>query len=201
MKLPAAIICMAVGLMPASVSAVDICVQGNGGCQDLRTGRVYVPEGNKLVDPETRRTFMENPPVPVDPGRIQVLRGSGSTKPEPPRDPATGWIVQGGKRVGITETEIKKETIMIPARRIRVPGGLAITPRGAVPVWGGPAWIPPSTEVVTSTRTYTRTTTCSGLKDEIDALNRTWSKRESWNRAEVSERIDKLEMRYRDECR
>lgn len=181
--------CMLAGLMSSSAPAMDICVQENSGCKDLRTGRVYVSEGNKLVDPETRQIYAVIPPVQVDAGKGTEILRPRNTGPSPPRDPITGRIIQDNKRVKILETEETKGTVRIPGRTLPIiEGGRLLT-------------IPPRDVPVITRYNYVRTTTCAGLKAEIAALNRKWSELERWNRAEVSDRIDKLEAQYSDECR
>lgn len=194
--------CIASYLITTPVSAQGICVEENGGCRDIQTGKLYVPEGNKLVDPETKQVYMkmESQPVEINYSKINTPRASGNVMPEGPRDPVTGRIVQPGKQVKVPETELKTETVQ----------GRAFIPGSFVPVPGisggvGYVYVPgrsvSTTETRTTTREYSRTTTCQGLKSEIDGLNREWSKLEDWNRADVGKRIDKLEAEYQEQCR
>lgn len=161
-----------------TLQAAGMCAVEAGGCRDLQTGKLYVRSGDKYIDPETNEVFMENEPVRVPaPGKqsdIRVPRTSVRAVPESSRDPATGKIIQPEKRVFIQDTE---KTIVREGTR---PDG---------PITG------------TATHTFTRTTTCRALKDELNSLNSAWISRKDWDRVEVGERIDKLESQYRSECR
>jgi len=63
--------------MTTSVSAQGLCVVENGGCRDAQTGKLYVPDGNKLVDPETKQVYLENQEVRSSiKGGVNVIRPS-----------------------------------------------------------------------------------------------------------------------------
>jgi len=76
------IACIAGCLTASAASAMDICVQSIGdGCRDLSSGKLYYPSGNKLVDPETKRVFMQVEPVkPSALKGLERLGASPSTK-------------------------------------------------------------------------------------------------------------------------
>ena len=114
------------------------------------------------------------------------------------RDPATGRILQPGKKVNIQETEQITETIQGSAY---VPGSFVSVPGMGDTVVHVPGKHVPITETRTTTRQYSRATTCQDLKTEIDGLNQKWSELKPWNRADVSQRIDRLEGEYQDQCR
>lgn len=46
--------CITGSLVTTSVLAQGFCVAENGGCRDIQTGKLYVPDGYKVVDPETK---------------------------------------------------------------------------------------------------------------------------------------------------
>lgn len=190
-----AVLCL-FGIVPmiATVKAAGMCVVEAEGCRDLQTGKLYVRSGNKYIDPETNEVFMENEPVRIPAAGkqsdIRVPRTPVRTMPEPPRDPVTGRIIQPGKNVFVQETEQTEETITGGSRVVPIIGG-----------GGRMAIIPSIDEKRTTTRTYTRATTCEGLKAEINSLHGQWSSRKDWDRAEVGARIDNLEAQYRSDCR
>ena len=193
--------CVTSCLVTTSVSAQGFCVAESGGCRDAQTGKLYVPDGNKLVDPETKQAYLENQPVEINSSKLNMPQSSGNVMPEGARDPRTGRIIQTGKQLGVQETEKSTETVNVPGRRVPISGGLVITTEGDVAITGGTAWIPPSTEKKVIERTYSRTTTCSDLKSEIEGLHRKWSTLEKWNRDDVGKRIDKFEAEYQAQCR
>lgn len=79
---------VAVFFISTSSFAQMFCIVVNGGCKDGASGKLYVQEGNQLVDPETKRFYMEAPSVPVT-GPV-IIR----PRPEPqtgiPINPTTG---------------------------------------------------------------------------------------------------------------
>ena len=79
--------CVTSCLITTSVSAQGFCVAENEGCRDIQTGKLYVPDGNKLVDPETKQVYLENQEV-----RSSVVSsGVGETSKTP-----SGGAFKGG---------------------------------------------------------------------------------------------------------
>ena len=199
MKLAKTFLCVTGFLITTSVSAQGICVEENKGCRDIQTGKLYVQEGNQLVDPETKQVYMTVQPVEINSIKsIDTTRASGNRSTDVARDPATGRILQPGKKVEIQETEQVTETIKGKAF---VPGSYVFVPGTSGTVIHVPGRHVPVTGTKTTTRQFPRETTCQGLKTEIERLNQKWSTLKAWDRADVSQRIDKLEGEYQDQCR
>jgi clan AA aspartic protease (TIGR02281 family) len=67
MKLaPILLACIVGCLITTSASARGFCVVEKGGCRDSQTGKLYVQEGNQLVDPETKQVYTEDQPVEIN---------------------------------------------------------------------------------------------------------------------------------------
>jgi hypothetical protein len=72
-------------LITASTSAMGFCVVENNGCRDLETGKLYVQEGDQLVDPETKQIYSEIRSVEPIPKENTTSR----TLEAPPANPAS----------------------------------------------------------------------------------------------------------------
>ena len=81
-------VCVTGFFISTSSFAQMYCIVVNGGCRDGASGKLYVQEGNQLVDPETKRFYMEAPSVPVT-GPV-IIRPRPQPQTGIPINPTTG---------------------------------------------------------------------------------------------------------------
>lgn len=82
--------CITGFVLSSSCLSQGFCVVVNGGCRDITDGKLYIQVGNQLVDPETKRVYMDIPPEPTTRPRVTICRPGNSSESGIPINPTTG---------------------------------------------------------------------------------------------------------------
>jgi len=110
--------CITGFFLSTSCLSQGFCIVENGGCRDSADGKLYIQEGNQLVDPETKRVYMDIPPDIVTRPRVINDRPRSSSESGISINPTTGRPYPVVVRVYEPEAEpVTSQPLRDPAGR------------------------------------------------------------------------------------